>query len=417
MGVIRAIKQNEIDRLITLVANAYPSFEATREEVVQPFREQVAATIKEPGNSHFYGYYRDEQMLGIMRLYDYTVHWHGSNLIAGGVGSIAVDLLHKKEKIAKELVTYFLRHYRNQGAHIAFLYSFRPDFYKRMGFGFGTEWHEYRITPSTLPNGQGKERLTFLTEADIPDMLALHRRVTERTHGMIAATDQDLKRLFSVKQNRIVGYVNRHRLQGYMGFQYRNNHSKNDFHNDLHVNQWIAEDPAAHQAFFAFLRSQSDQFQRIVFYVQDPEFHHLFDDPRNDTYNMIPPLSHEVRTTGIGLMVRILDAKRALSTSTIYPFGNVNATFTFEIRDTFLAENEQRFTITFTNGKPALRDFVDEAPVVRMDISDLSALLYGAVSLNTLLNYGKATLSDAQWTQTLRALFPKTDFPVCDTFF
>jgi predicted acetyltransferase len=406
-----------MDALVSLIANAYPSFDATREETVQPFREQVLASIKEPGKSRFYAYYHNEQMLGSMRLYDFTVNWHGSKLPAGGVGSVAVDLLHKKEKIAKEMLTFFLRHYRGQGAHVALLYSFRPDFYKNMGFGFGTTWHEYRIQPASIPKGQGKEQLTYLTETDIPQLRECYQRVMEKTHGMIETSDQDIKRWFADKKNRIVGYKRGHRIQGYMKLQFQNNHPKNAFYNDLYVKDWIAEEPAVYQAFFAFLHSQMDQFQRVVFYVQDCEFYHLFDDPRNGTYNMIPPLSHEIHTTGVGLMVRILDAKRALTTTAIYPFGNVNAAFTFHIRDSFLAENEQRFTIQFVEGKPALSNPKGDEPVVQMDISDLSSLLYGAVSLNTLLTYGKATVSDPQAMQTLLALFPKVATPVCTTFF
>ncbi|MFC7439796.1 GNAT family N-acetyltransferase [Laceyella putida] len=417
MNEIRSITPNEIDALISLIANAYPSFDATREETVQPFRKQVLASIKDPGPSRFYAYYRDEQMVGGMRLYDYTVNWHGSKLLAGGVGSVAVDLLHKKEKIAKELLTFFLRHYRGQGAHIAFLYSFRPDFYKRMGFGFGTTWYEYRIQPASIPKGQGKEQLTYLTEADIPQLRECYQRVMEKTHGMIEISDQDIKRWFTDKKNRIVGYKRGHLIHGYMTFQFQNNHPKNAFHNDLHVKEWIAEEPAVHQAFFAFLHSQADQFQRVVFYVQDREFYHLFDDPRNGTYNMIPPLSHEMHTTGAGLMVRILNAKRALTTPAIYPFGKVNAVFTFHIRDSFLTENEQRFTIQFAEGKPTLSNHKGEAPVVHMDISDLSALLYGAVSLDTLLTYGQVTVSEPAATQALLALFPKVATPVCTTFF
>lgn len=34
---------------------------------------------------------------------------------------------------------FYLRHYRERGTPLTALYPFRPDFYRSMGFGFGTK--------------------------------------------------------------------------------------------------------------------------------------------------------------------------------------------------------------------------------------------------------------------------------------
>jgi predicted acetyltransferase len=47
---------------------------------------------------------------------------------AGGIGNVAVDLRRKKEHIAKDMMEYIHKHYRDSGAPMALLWPFRPDF-------------------------------------------------------------------------------------------------------------------------------------------------------------------------------------------------------------------------------------------------------------------------------------------------
>jgi predicted acetyltransferase len=54
------------------------------------------------------------------------------------------------------MMLYFLRHYREQGAPLVALYPFRPDFYRQMGFGYGTKMDQHRVKPSALPRGPSK---------------------------------------------------------------------------------------------------------------------------------------------------------------------------------------------------------------------------------------------------------------------
>ena len=55
-----------------------------------------------------YGVFRDGKMVGIYRNFDFTMNVRGNLVPAGGLGMVAVDLTHKKEHIAKEIVESFL---------------------------------------------------------------------------------------------------------------------------------------------------------------------------------------------------------------------------------------------------------------------------------------------------------------------
>jgi predicted acetyltransferase len=138
MSEIRALTPDEFEPLARIFSEAYPGFKITTEEERKQFAERALKLHEEDPTAQFHGLFRDGELQGIMCFYDFSMNFLQARIPAGGVGQVAVALLHKKEHVAKEMMGYFLRHYRNQGAPLAALYPFRPDFYRKMGFGYGT---------------------------------------------------------------------------------------------------------------------------------------------------------------------------------------------------------------------------------------------------------------------------------------
>ena len=161
-----------------------------------------------------YGAFREGRLLGGMQLHDYTMTFSSSGspvdrtvqVPVGGVGMVAVDLLHKKEHVAHDLITFFLDHYRTRGMPLGLLYPFRPDFYKQMGFGYGTKMSEYRVRPSNLPTYGSKDHLVDLGPDDSELLLDYYNRYQARTHGMLRRTTFEIARKLSNLQNHLIGY-------------------------------------------------------------------------------------------------------------------------------------------------------------------------------------------------------------------
>ena len=114
-------------------------------ENAQRFSERVKDTLENDPNVSFHGCYRNDQLIGMMRWHDLSMNVHGTQMLTGGIGMVAVDLLHKKEKVAKTMLEGFIGSYRERGVSLVSLYPFRVDFYKQMGFGVGTK-------PGDLPS-------------------------------------------------------------------------------------------------------------------------------------------------------------------------------------------------------------------------------------------------------------------------
>jgi predicted acetyltransferase len=363
----------------------------------------------------FYGLFREGELHGGMRFHDYTMNFLGTTMPVGGVGLIAVDLVHKKEHVAKEMVSYFLRHYREQGAPLTLLYPFRPDFYKRMGFGYGTKMSQYRIEPASLPRGLSKDHVRRVTKDDQQAVQECYTRVTRRTHGMIEKTDLELTRLLDRPQHRFVGYEKDGRIQGYLIFSFQK--GEDFLRNDIQVREFIYENRQALSELLTFLHTQADQIRHVVLNIEDPFFHHQLSDPRNASRSLIPSVYHETNLQGVGLMYRVIDIPRIFQLLKERNFGDVTCTLRLTVEDSFLAENAGSTLIRFTDGHPQLMETGRHDVEIRLQIAEFSSLLAGAVPFRRLHTYGLAEISDVDHLDLVDRAFAVPEPPVCTTWF
>ncbi|MBU7035458.1 MAG: GNAT family N-acetyltransferase, partial [Theionarchaea archaeon] len=177
---IQLIPEKDLPDFMTIVANAYPRMNlSTPEERERTLNHLLRLQNEEP-TSHMYGVYRDGILRGGMILYDFTMTVFSIPTLVGGVGLVAVDLLHKREKICKDMISFFLDYYKKKGSFLTSLYPFRPDFYKEMGFGFGTKLHQYRLHPDQLP-ARTREHIHFLSAKDTSALVDCYNRYAMRT--------------------------------------------------------------------------------------------------------------------------------------------------------------------------------------------------------------------------------------------
>ena len=132
-----------------------------------------------------------------MRIHYYEMNLYNKIIKVGGVGLVAVDLLHKKERAAKGLMEYFLKMFREKNSAFVALYPFRPDFYKKMGFGYGPTIYQYALQPNAFPKGQTKEHLLYASIEELPKIKACYNRYVEKTHGMMYKTDFECRRFLN----------------------------------------------------------------------------------------------------------------------------------------------------------------------------------------------------------------------------
>jgi predicted acetyltransferase len=412
MSEIRVLSADEFGAFARITVDAYPGMVTASEEKV---KERMLKVHQEEPTVAFYGLFREGQLLGGMRLHDFEMNLFGTRVAAGGVGSIAVDLVHKKEHVAKEIVSYFIRHYRERGAPIALLYPFRPDFYKKMGFGYGTKMNQYRVKPAALPKGPSRAHVRYLDQDDRDAVRDCHNRFLDRTHGLIVKSAYELKGLMESSKHRILGYERDGQILGYLAFSF----SKGDsaLLSDVHVRELVYESREALSELMTFLHVQADQIRHVIFDTQDEYFHHLLLDPRNDSPELIWQVCHPSNVQAVGIMYRVIDTRGIFDALKERNFGGQTCRVKLTIEDSFVPENAGSTLLYFDDGRLHLPDGGVHEVEVRMDVAEFSSLLVGVVDFTSLYRYGLADVSDPGYVGIVDRIFAARDKPVCTTPF
>jgi len=416
-SVIRpfSIDDPRLERLVDIWTRAYTGMNAFSPEARQRYVEGLRRLDEEPGVS-LWAAERDGELVGAMRLFDFTMRIRSAEGLVGGVGMVAVDLLHKKEGVARDLIVAYLAHYRARGATMAILHPFRPDFYRRMGFGYGTKMNQYRLTPATLPAHGARKRVRDLGLVDADALIACYDRVQACTNGLIRKLRTSVALVPTTPGTQTVGYIESDEVRGFLTFGFRAGQAM--IENDLIVRELIYETPEALAGLLAFLNSQADQFATVVLPTQEEGFHFLPSDPRDGTGNILhPPAYHETNTQRVGVMYRVIDTPGVFALLGDHDFGGQSCTLRLTIEDSFFPANAGTVAIRFTAGRAELIAAATEAIDLTLDVSDFSALLMGSVRFRTLHTYGHATVADPAHIATIDRLFLADAPPICTTGF
>lgn len=418
MYIVRELSSNqEFIDFTDIVANAYPGFNINTEEDKKDVIDYSMKLHEENPTVNFYGIFKDEVLYGGARFHDFNMNLLSEKIKAGGIGLVAVDLLHKKEKIAKHLITNFIYHYRNNGASMVVLYPFRPDFYKKMGFGFGTSMSQYRVKPCNLPKRNSKANITYATNEDSNRLLECYTRIFEKTNGLIEKYEEDFISMFKSSKLKVITFKKNDVIQGYMSFEFKSGSEKSTLINDIIIKDFVFENTEALYEMMAFLNSQSDQIRHVVFNLQDEDFRFLLDDPRNDSNNLFIPVYHECSIQGTGIMYRVIDVPKLFNDLKDHNFSAETCKLKITIRDNFIKENDGSYIINFTDGLASKSSNLDYDAEITLDIADFSSLITCAVSFKSLLKYGKASISKEEYVAKVNRIFSSDVKPICLTSF
>ncbi|MDF2840152.1 MAG: family N-acetyltransferase, partial [Clostridia bacterium] len=380
----KKLNDQEIAEFIKLGGLAYPFMNLHTTEDVQKQADRYIKMQNEDPNAKLYGAYRNNELVGGMQLQDFTLNFDGTEMKAGGVGFVAVDLLHKKERIAKDIISYFIDYYRKQKVTVAMLYPFRPDFYKQMGFGFGTKMNQYRIRPEDLPKTKHKENIAYLTEGEKAQWIDCYNSFAAKTHGMIKRTNIETNNIFAPGKTTIV-YKKDNKIEGYLSFFFKKASEVNQLKNDIILREFVYHDLEVFHQLLNFLHTQLDQIDRIVINTQDEYFHYLLKDPRDGSGNNFAPIYEQTNLQGVGLMYRIIDTEEFFRQTAGHNFNNQSIKLKLNIVDSFVEENSKPVIIEFKDGKPLLIGGISNDAEITMDISDFSAMAMGCVEFRALL--------------------------------
>lgn len=418
-GIIRQLTSDtDLGEFARISLGAYPAFSRPEEESIRRYHELV----EKDHASEFWGLFDNGRLRGGMRLLDFQMNYFGDFIPAGGVGGVAVDLLYKKRGAARDLIRFFLDDCEQKGQYIAMLYPFRPDFYHQMGFGYGPKMNLFSFTPTSLPKGPREHGVEFLCQDDLPELEEFCGKLAADRHGYCRKSAMELENLWKAhgEKRTLVGFRDGGQLRGYMAFSFKRAHDNNFVKNNLIIHEWQWYGSEALAAFCSFIHTQADQIHRVIFFTQIGDFHFLLSDVRNGTDNIIPSVYHESNTAGVGLMYRIVSLPKFFESIHHRNFGGATARIRLRVTDTLRPQNAGTYALTFNDGIISLDTssqgngtaFSD----VSVDISELSALLMGSVSVSALNRLGRLD-APAETLSVLETAFRTPQAPECITPF
>lgn len=404
-----------VGALARLMADAYPILGLTTSDALAASVARLTELMRTDDPVWVIAQ-RDGVLAGAMRLFDYRMNVRGRDALTGGVGSVAVARAQKRQGIARALIAWYLDHYRARSAPFAILHPFRLDFYRALGFGYGTPFHRFRFAPSALRDGGARGTVRELGVGDLDALLACYERARAKTNGLIAKHRAVTERSFADAALRYVAVEDAGTVRGFMQTTAVAADPELRNRDELVVRDLLYEDESYLAALLGFLRGQRDQFARVVIESQDAAFHLAASDPRDGSdVSVAPPAAHRVAETGLGVMYRILDVERALAH---VPGSTAPFALRLVVDDPFFAATAGTWTFQFSPQRAAQRaDSAAPDATLTIGIHDLSSVVLGSLRVQDLVRHRLATVEPAHAVSRIDAAFRADQPPYCTTRF
>lgn len=411
--IIKKMENDDFNTFLDIWARAYPgqvpdNFSEERK------RQKIEKWIKTNNKNdavNFFGCFQKEKLVGGMILYDFEMNLYSNSIVScGGIGEVCVDLLHKKEHVAKDLMIYAHNHFYNRGFCLTCLYPFAPDFYAKMGYGLGNKMNQYSFEPKSLEQRMRKN-ISSLSLDDIKSLSACFNNYATSTHGMILRTVDNnfFKQMLGGMQ--VTGYWENGKLLGYLAFRMKKVEGGSWLQHNIHIIEFIYKSPKVFLSLLSLLATQQDQVHRIIYNTHDHHFHHFLKEPRSRGNENIFHIFQESNIQGVGIMYRLINTTKFFTLLSDHNFRDQTVKLKINIIDTFLSENDGSLVIQFQKGNPTVTSAGEEYDVEISITNDyLTSLIMGAVSFKKLYEYGLVLLSDKGYIGSLNNLF-MTDEP------
>ena len=414
MREIRKLTKFNLDEYREITYNAYPSLRDFSKEGIREYNVSVTDIIENDNKVSFYGLFEDGRMIAVMRLFDLEMNCFDKILPVSGLGFLAVHAVYKQMGAAREMLMFYEELYRQKGLPIGTLLPFRPDYYKKMGYGIGTKMSRYRIATERIPAYEGKSDLRFIGRHELDPLIQCHARVAAKTHGMLMKHRKEINEMREADTVRYLGcYDKDGMLRGFLTYEYKSPIGGNYTRNEIFIREFVYEDLDVMRQLLGFLRKQADQVQIVVFNTEDDNFYYLLDNPLNDGYTYIEPCGYlETNIQGIGAMYKLFDVAEAFKQCAHRDYNNADITMCFIVKNE-LYGTESRTTVAFHRGIAEVKLEGTAADVtVTVNGADFAPMFLGAVSPQGLYSLGLLKLDKTEMLYDLDKTFYCSRKPV-----
>ena len=417
---IRLITPEYIEDYLTIYLNAYPAYKNTGNEGRDKYRPRFLRSMAEDKNIHFYGLFEDDRLIAQMKLIDFEMNAFGKMQKATGLMALGVHPMHKKKGAARDMVKFFEKYTEESGAIVSMLLPFRMDFYRNMGYGYGSKMEEYVLPTVNLPVSskelQSQIRFIGSDEKETEMLLDCYSRFAASYHGMVQKFEDELRDYKNDSETKRVGYFEENKLMGYVTYDINCMSETNYTLNQINVKELVYLNQNALNALLGFLQKQSDLAESIIIRTGEPDFHHILPSAQNISGHYTDFGFLETNTAAIGTMYKICNPEKFILATDYRKFIPFDLKIKFVYDDRFEHTKKETGIEFTTEGtwKPA--DVNSSFDVIATcDLSVLSSLLMGSAEFSSCVRLGAIRLSDNSYTEILDLLFHVSQKPWTNT--
>lgn len=368
MDEIRVLTMNEIYQYTRNNQLAYPTFYKGSKDELERMSQRQKEVFESSEDLTPIGFFRDGYLVGNMMLIEFKMNYSSEILTIGGISAIAVHPTYKKQGIARSLIQYGLKWSRDKNHLFSILYPFNHKFYNNFNYGFTLPQYHYSFHPKEIIIDSNLMNIKWIEDEDRERILKFHNDYCIEKAGSVFKSTMDKRRILTPEVLNGVVYQKDDVIKGYLIYEASNIDKDRLLSQKMKINEFVYKDSEALHGLLSFIRSQSDQFERVDMYSFDSKFNIFLDDiSYGKGAKLLLPISHKVAEVGLGLMVQVLDPKKVLEMVCVDAF------------DLELRSHKQQTEVYQINGG---------GEKVVIDKSLLSSVLFGSIDIDEIIEKG-----------------------------
>lgn len=391
---------------------AFPRYDSAKRQLRE---EKLRDDLAGERRGAFWGV-RDAQgrLAASLLLVPFQLSLGGGLVPVLGVGAVAVHPAHRHKGLARLLLEDAAVLCVQEGAVMLVLYPFSTGFYRHLGFGPFTEWYRFRFLPRHLraaPDGcvrmPGPEACG--------DAVRFYERWAREHPGMLLHPVWDRLRL-SEGRTLAVHYAGDGTVDGYLCLEPRPLETPAFQESVCRVCEMAWSHPAARDGLMGFLAGLDAQYAWLEFCTPFREDALLAEDPDGGNDGTDPQGIRRYGTVSGGCMARIPDAARFYQ---MVPGPGGGEELTVALRLSGPHQPESGETLLCLTGREGIQPVSFRTPdvCIQGEAAAYTAFATGAASLKTLCRYGRLSVDETRYMETLQQRLGKEEKPGCFTYF
>jgi predicted acetyltransferase len=344
-------------------------------------------------NSRGYAALLDGEVTGVFNILDLTCTRGPATLACGGVAGVAVYPHRRKSGVGSAMMTWLVRHLREEGVPMANLYAFRETFYRRFGYEVAGKRLKIVCPSGRIPKTSHGLPIRRLTPDDWQLIDPCYSAFAHARSGLSLRTEKLWQRVLA--ENRpLTVYAAGDPVEAYAVVSHNWSFWSTDHLSDV---AWSTEE--GYRALFEVFSGLSINKTALTWFEpSDSPFYAQYLDQGIEAAVDRP------------VMYRVCDVPAALRTLRPEESGE----FTVRVRDDVIPENEGPWRVAFRPGEVVVEKCEDAD--IALDIRPFAQAFLGEPSLRDLARIGRVSVTHPDALRAAERLLPALPVTCADFF-